>query len=487
VSVCATLTACPRAPETSSDTEREVDGLGDELPSTGETEVVDPDTDVTEATEVTEVTEAELPATCPGGCDDGNPCTDGFCETGVCRYVPNVLRCNDGDACTGLDRCVGGACVGNPLACDDDNACTDDSCEDGVCGFQPASCGCDDGDVCTVSDLCIDGACVGQPRTCPVSACATVTCEPRTGCALVPFEGPCDDGNACTSDDTCRAATCAGSIVRCDDDNPCTDDYCDPASGCIHRDNAAACDDADACTGPDRCRLGACTPGANVCCGADTDCPSTDACTITRCVDGGCVAEPTCGDDDACTLDRCTAGACTFPAWSTLVTVVDGLALVDDFEAGASVWTFESDNPLVGWATTTTWAAGGNTSLYLGNPETLTYDHGPVRAVATRELLVPPGQFTLTMAVRSDFDDDGSCLYDALTVTLVPLSPRGEPTTLGQVCASGQGVRRFALDVSTGSAWRLELVFDTVDELRNDGAGVWIDDVHLEGAAPACP
>jgi hypothetical protein len=92
------------------------------------------------------------------------------------------------------------------------------------------------------------------------------------------------------------------------------------------------------------------------------------------------------------------------------------------------------------------------------------------------------------MAVRSDLDDDGSCLYDALTVTLVPLSsPPGEPIPLGQVCASGQGVQRFAIGPQTGGIFRLELAFDTVDELRNDGAGLWVDDLTLEGAAPACP
>jgi hypothetical protein len=298
------------------------------------------------------------------------------------------LSCDDGDLCTTNDRCVGGTCLGNPMACDDSNACTDDACEGGACVHRPASRSCNDNDACTVFDTCVEGACIGEARTCPTAACATATCEPRTGCALaptVPSGGPCDDGNACTSDDTCRAATCAGTLVSCDDNNPCTDDYCDPAAGCIYRDNAATCEDGDACTGPDRCTLGTCVSGGDRCCDNDNDCPNNDACTATRCVEGGCIAEPACADADPCTLDRCTAGDCAFPTWHTLLHFVDGKAQVDDFEAGVSAWTFASDNPLVAWHLSTTWTATGATgthSLYLADPTTGTYDHGPVNAVA---------------------------------------------------------------------------------------------------------
>ncbi len=494
--VIATLAGCPTAPGESSDveveTEREVDELP-ELPTSVETEVTDPDTDVTEGDDG-DGTGVACPDTCADDCDDGNPCTDAVCECGVCRYVPNVLSCDDGEACTVDDRCLGGACVGSPMACDDRNACTDDACEAGTCVHRPASGGCDDADACTVFDTCVDGACIGEPRTCPTRTCATTTCEPRTGCALVPTVpsgGPCDDGNACTTDDTCRADTCAGTLVSCDDDNPCTDDYCDPAAGCVHRDNAAICDDGDSCTGPDRCNLGTCVSGGDRCCDDDNDCPNNDACTATSCIDGGCIAEPTCVDDDPCTLDRCTAGACAFPTWQTLLPFVNGRSIVDDFEAGVSAWTFASDNPVVAWHLSTTWSAAGTTggahSLYLADPTTGTYDHGPVNAVASREQVLPPGPFTLTMAVRSDFEDDGSCLYDALEVTLVPVSPPGEPITLGKICTSGQGVQSFAIDTQAGGLFRLELTFDTVDELRNDGAGVWVDDLVLEGSAPACP
>jgi hypothetical protein len=42
--------------------------------------------------------------------------------------LANGASCSDGNACTGLDTCSGGACVGAPITCDDANACTNDSC-----------------------------------------------------------------------------------------------------------------------------------------------------------------------------------------------------------------------------------------------------------------------------------------------------------------------------------------------------------------------
>ncbi len=49
-------------------------------------------------------------ALCP---DDGNPCTDAVCggDKG-CEQQANAASCDDGDACTTVDRCAEGACVG---------------------------------------------------------------------------------------------------------------------------------------------------------------------------------------------------------------------------------------------------------------------------------------------------------------------------------------------------------------------------------------
>ena len=48
-------------------------------------------------------------------------------------------------------------------------------------------------------------------------------------------DGDCADGNACTAD-TCERGTCRHQPIslRCDDQEPCTDDTCDTQRGCVH-------------------------------------------------------------------------------------------------------------------------------------------------------------------------------------------------------------------------------------------------------------
>ena len=62
--------------------------------------------------------------------DDGNPCTDDYCDgAGGCIHVANTVSCDDGLGCTANDVCDGGICRGDPPPeCDDDNPCTVDSC-----------------------------------------------------------------------------------------------------------------------------------------------------------------------------------------------------------------------------------------------------------------------------------------------------------------------------------------------------------------------
>ncbi len=64
--------------------------------------------------------------------DDGNPCTDDYCDgAGGCVHVANTAPCDDGLACTSNDTCGNGVCMGAPPSeCDDGNPCTFDICEE---------------------------------------------------------------------------------------------------------------------------------------------------------------------------------------------------------------------------------------------------------------------------------------------------------------------------------------------------------------------
>lgn len=75
---------------------------------------------------------------CPGGCDDGNPCTRDVCD-------PLARECVFTQSC----------------ACDDENPCTDDSCNPAIgCVFVPNdNRTCSDGNACTTQDVCRGGQC----------------------------------------------------------------------------------------------------------------------------------------------------------------------------------------------------------------------------------------------------------------------------------------------------------------------------------------
>lgn len=95
----------------------------------------------------------------PDLCTDGNPCTDDVCNgmTSTCTHTAAVRGCDDGDACTTPDRCMGGTCVGTPLPCDDFQECTADSCSAGACVHTPL-----DGTFCTGASGCsTEGMCSG--------------------------------------------------------------------------------------------------------------------------------------------------------------------------------------------------------------------------------------------------------------------------------------------------------------------------------------
>ncbi len=176
-------------------------------------------------------------------CDDNNPCTDDVCDgANGCVYANNTVGCNDGNQCTYNDQCVAGSCVGGsqlscddgnpcngvetchpgvgcqlgtPPTCNDGNPCTDDYCDPtaGGCRWMNNTAACSDGNQCTYNDQCVGGSCVG-------------------GSVL-----SCDDSNPCNGVETCHpAGGCqAGSPLSCNDYDPCTYDSCHPATGCTHQ------------------------------------------------------------------------------------------------------------------------------------------------------------------------------------------------------------------------------------------------------------
>ena len=170
--------------------------------------------------------------TCPtAGCDDSNPCTSDKCDESTnfeCAHtnVADLTLCSDGDACNGVEVCLGGTCTGsNPIVCPPPDQChTAGTCDPatGVCSNPPKAdgTGCNDGLACTTGDSCQSGACIGAPVVCTaLDQCHLAgVCNPMTGqCSNVNASdgSRCDDGDPCTTGDTCEAGACTGGAPSC--------------------------------------------------------------------------------------------------------------------------------------------------------------------------------------------------------------------------------------------------------------------------------
>ncbi|RKH38994.1 hypothetical protein D7Y23_37170 [Corallococcus sp. AB050B] len=200
----------------------------------------------------------------------------------------------------------------------------------GLVGCQEANCwgtACDDGDACTRNERCVgqgsEARCEPEStKTCPQpgGACQPrQECRPDTGlCETVssPAGQACDDGNKCTSEDKCDASgTCSGTPKSCTTTEQClaSQGTCNVDTGTCEftpLPNTTACQDNDKCTEPDLCNgNGQCVGKPKVCtppvcqkvkqvCSATSDCefePDVNGlCTTSGGVPGVCQADLTC-------------------------------------------------------------------------------------------------------------------------------------------------------------------------------------------------
>jgi len=203
-------------------------------------------------------------------CEDYNPCTKDSCDPEMgCVFVAKEYGpCDDGNLCTLGDACnFEGKCTGSAeLDCDDGESCTDDWCEpEEGCLHQAKQNDkpCDDGDACTLGDICQNEVCTPQDvLECEDdNPCTNDYCDPNMGCVVnnIPEGEPCADDNICTLGDSCHNGQCgSGTTLDCDDGNSCTSDLCDSETGCFHQNasDGTYCDD-DPC-GEGHCQDGEC-------------------------------------------------------------------------------------------------------------------------------------------------------------------------------------------------------------------------------------
>jgi formylglycine-generating enzyme required for sulfatase activity len=179
------------------------------------------------------------------------PCTDTSVELGLftaCQVTNEFGTCEGKRICKedGLSKC--NAMVPAAEKCNG----IDDNCDSDI--DEPLLVEGDFINLCDDENDCTDDKCAGED-----------------GCVNEVLEsGPCEDGDPCTVADHCVDGSCLGDPVKCDDENPCTDNICTETGGCEYPHNAVACDDKDPCTVADQCLEGICQ-GTTVGCECQSD------------------------------------------------------------------------------------------------------------------------------------------------------------------------------------------------------------------------
>ena len=283
----------------------------------------------------------------PPSCDDSNECTTDSCDSFVdaCTHTPRT-----GSSCTSTNLCAitaectaGAACVPvTTTTCDPAAAChVGMGCDPstGVCMYHLQFDGtpCDDSNACTTVDQCNNGTCVGNsPVVCtPMNDCHYAgTCDTGTGSCSNPTKpngSPCNDGLFCTYADSCNTGSCSGTPGTCDAtpyDTQCQYVTCDESgSQCVVNDvtDGSYCDTgapSGVCSAQDICVSGACVDqyATGTLCRAQADeCDVAEYCgTSDSCPSNSYVTDGTdCQTDLYCSFKTCQVGVCTLNSTRT--------------------------------------------------------------------------------------------------------------------------------------------------------------------------
>jgi hypothetical protein len=430
---------------------------------------------------------AAIPGCCKAAedCDDGVPCTIDECnptkseclhsfETNKCCVT--VDDCAEADVCD-LALCAGHECIypvvqssqgcecSTNLDCADGSACTDDVCSDGICVYEPSgavgccvtAADCDDGEalsadqchagICWSGPLsCLtDGDCVG-PNACSSGSCLEGVCSYASECCLLDSE--CDDGQAATNDQ-------------------CIDGSC---VSMLDEEGAECASDGD-CVSENACAVGTCVIAAGKCsfapavlagcCQDSSDCPQPQACTSATCEDF------TCGVAN---------GADETVHWS---------ADWDDGTLGG--WTVDGDGKGALWQISDVQAVSAPNSLYYGQVPEMNFDVGHTQGTVTSPAIPLPNDLTdLTLTFWRSADIEPLVSTDHVRLELIQDGAVSVLWDKSDNAGPGIGWKQEvrALEVTANATISLRFVFDSVDEKKNGGMGVLVDDVKLVTPCP---
>lgn len=216
------------------------------------------------------------------------PRPSGSCADVQCIGAADGLACDDGDPGTSGEICVAGTCAVD--LCFGVTCTASDTCHDaGTCDTTTGQCSnpvksdgalCDDGNAATSGEICVGGTC--KVDRCygiqcnPSDQChAAGSCDPDTGLCSNPVSADgtaCDDGNAATSGEVCVAGVCGPNL--CTNKTCVALDQCHDAGSCSFttglcsnpaKPDGAECSDGNGSTTQDQCKAGVCAQATCPC------------------------------------------------------------------------------------------------------------------------------------------------------------------------------------------------------------------------------
>ncbi len=232
------------------------------------------------------------------------------------------------------------------------------------------------------------------------------------------------------------------------------------------------------------------------CCVSDADCDDGDGTTLDFCEGAtcghsinpdACTSASDCDDDEACTQDSCSDGVCQYTGMIGGDCCTPGSAVLGDFDKGTQAGIYVTDNLETGifWTVDKTRSAGGDFSLYCGDPIPQTYAIGArVKSSATTKILsIPKGgrttvRFELYKATRTHRDYDVFQVFALRKGALFPLwSSKALPN--GVTDGSWEKVQ-IPLDTYAGQDVQVRFVFDSVDGAEAALEGTYMDSIEIE-------
>lgn len=194
---------------------------------------------------------------CNGSCIA--PETDNqYCGATLCAEEAQGGAVDEGENCSGGDRCEAGQCV---PSCPVDEVVCDDECVNPLsdrqyCGALACEDDASDGEICQDGEICVDGAC---ETSCPgtLLVCDDTCVDPshdESFCGATACGDDATDGEVCDVSELCVSGVCQLScgpdLIACD--NACVDplgdpDYCGATNCAESGGRGVACNDEQAC------------------------------------------------------------------------------------------------------------------------------------------------------------------------------------------------------------------------------------------------